>query len=204
MDGDILRVDLYVETDNAVTVPSGWTQMALAEANVAGDDYRHYAYWKRASGEGASWTWSWTGSTGRSARAVAYLGARASGDPWSFIDSQVRDTTAAATYPAVSGTTLDADELLTWCGGMYQNPSAHTPPTSFTEIEDTSGDTLYLTEKAQATAGATGSITGASYTGTNGPTTVILAGLRPVATTQSDHSASYPNRTRESEIRIPL
>lgn len=185
---DIFRADLYIESDNAVTAPTGWSNSfnsttALAEANNSGNEFRHYSYWIRRGGSAPSFAWTWTGTLFCGVLITAYSGALASGDPWSFLNPTVRDDTAGATYPNTSGTTSDANELLTWAGMTFSTPTNGIVPTSpaFTERVDAvtgyeSGDV------AQAGAGATGTVSGAQYGGGgNKPASSILAGLRPLA-----------------------
>ena len=187
---DILRADLYIESDNAVTAPAGWSNTfngtaALAEANFAGKEFRHYGYWIRRGGSAPSFAWTWTGTLFSCVYITAYSDALASGDPWSFVNSAVRDDDVAKTFPDTSGTTLDADELLTWAGNNFDTPTSGVPPTGFTEREDAISTTLVEAgDLVQVTAGATGNITGASYVGAvNSTASAILAGLRPVSAT---------------------
>ena len=208
-ENDILIADLYVETDGAITLPSGWAQLDMAECNTSGSAFRHYMFWKRAgASEGSSYTFSWTGGVWRDWAIRSYQGALTTGNPFSFSANTEKDNMTGSAYPDISGTTTDADEMLVWGGGNYQVPSAHTPPTGFTEINDSSGADVYICEKVQASAGATGNVTGASYSGPASTTTSILAGLRPVAApsavTPERYAAFYPNRTREPLISIPI
>lgn len=185
---DIYVAHLYIESDTAVTAPAGWSNTfngttMMAECNTATRAFRSYAYWIRrgASAPALQWTFS---SSFRGLSIAAYSGALASGDPWSFGTTAVRDDTTAATFPAVSGTTSDADEKLVWMGGDFIGGSASTQPTGFTERLDAGaapGGDLVAADKDQAAAGATGSITGASYTGANGTTSSLMGGLRPAA-----------------------
>lgn len=187
-ENDILVAHLYIESDTAVTAPSGWSNSfngatMLAECNTAGRAFRSYAYWIRRGASAPALTWTFLSSF-RGLSIAAYSGALASGDPWSFGTTAVRDDETAATFPAVSGTTTDADEKLVWMGGDFIGGTASVPPTDFNERLDAGaapGGDLVAADKDQAAAGATGSITGASYTGSNGTTTALMGGLRPVA-----------------------
>lgn len=183
-DNDILIAFLFIESDTAITAPSGWSNTfngttMLMECNNASGACRMYAYWIRRSGVPAL-VWSHA-SAFRELVIVGYSGAITTGDPWSFGTSAVRDDLTANTYPAVSGTTAVANEMLIWGGGNFQGGTAGTPPTGFTERVDSNGNAsdIEVAEKAQAAAGATGSITGASYTGSNSTTGVLFGGLKP-------------------------
>jgi hypothetical protein len=182
---DIEIAFLYIESDNAVTAPSGWSNSfngttMLSECNTASHAFRLYAYWIRRGGSAPALQWTFS-SASRMIYVAAYSGALASGDPFSFGDHQVRDTTAASTYPNCSGTTSDASEMLVWAGGTFANPTSSTQPTGYTERQDTGVLGLCSAELVQAGAGAASS-TGASYTGGSNETAAAqLVGLRPAS-----------------------
>lgn len=189
-DNDIEIAVLYVEgvAGPAVTAPSGWSNSfngtsMQANITVGSDDFRLYFYWIRRSGAPAL-VWTFT-STFRAAFIVGYSGALASGDPWSFGSTAVRDDTTANSCPSTSGTTSDANEMLWWSCGNFIGGTSSTVPSSpaFTERFDaaTAAD-LGGGEFAQAAAGATGTVSGGAYAGgAAGPTAVLMGGLRPFA-----------------------
>jgi hypothetical protein len=182
---DIEIAFLYIESDNAVTAPASWSNSfngttMLSECNTASHAFRLYAYWVRRTGSAPALQWTFS-SASRMIYVAAYSGALASGDPFSFGDHQVRDTTAASTYPNCSGTTSDANEMLVWAGGTFANPTSSTQPTGFTERQDTGVLGLCSADLIQAGAGAASS-TGASYTGGSNETAAAqLVGLRPAS-----------------------
>jgi len=186
-ENDILRADLYLESDTAVTPPAGWSNdfagvPALAESNTASQEFRHYAYWIRRGASAPALTWTHA-SAYRGITIQAFSGAVTTEDPWSFLDNNVRDDTTAETYPDASGTTDTDDELLTWGGRFYTASSnGNTPPTGFAERQDGTGTAALLADNAQAAAGATGTVTGALFdTAANHPASSIMAGLKSVA-----------------------
>jgi hypothetical protein len=187
---DILIAFLYIESDTAVTAPASWSNSfngttMLSECNTASDAFRMYAYWIRRGGSAPALQWTFASSS-RMIYVAAYSGALASGDPFSFGDHQVRDTTAASTYPNCSGTTSDANEMLVWGGGTFANPTSSTQPTGFTERQDTGTSGLCSADLIQAAAGR-GESTGASYTGgANDTAAAQLVGLRPAAARATD------------------
>lgn len=183
---DILIAFLYIESDTAVTPPAGWSNTfnavtMLCECDVGSSDFRMYGYWIRRTGSAPALQWTFASSF-RGIYVAAYSGARNSGDPFSFADHQVRDTTAASTIPNCSGTTSDANEMLVWGAGTFANPSGTTQPTGFTTRQAMSATvSLASADVIQTVAGAASS-TGASYTGgSNEPAGAMLVGLRPVA-----------------------
>lgn len=183
---DILIAWLYIESDTAVTPPAGWTNTfatiaMLSECNTASDAFRLYAYWIRRGGSAPALGWTFASSF-RGIYVAAYSGALASGDPFSFADHQVRDTTAARTIPNCSGTTVDANEMLVWGAGTFANPTGTTVPTGYTSRQAMSSTiSLASADLIQAGAGAASS-TGAAFTGGSTETTGgQLVGLRPDA-----------------------
>jgi hypothetical protein len=172
---DILVFCLTSSDPGTVTPPSGWVEKVTA----IGNSIFLRLHWKRASGEGASWTWNWVNSVPAGAVVAAFQGALASGDPFSFSDG---DTAAGPTntFAAVSGTTTTSDELLVHCATAVQAQTASAPSSGFTERLDGATAQVMLAEKAQAAAGATGSVTG-SYTGTASATGGVLVGLKAAA-----------------------
>jgi hypothetical protein len=188
--GDALRVEIFIRSDATLTVPSGWNQEALLECDVVGKEFRQYMFTKRASGvfgevstEPSTWAWTWTGGASRQWHCYAYQNCRKVGSQWSFAAGFLKSTTTDQLYPDCNGTTLDANELLSVVCCSWANViGGRTTYSGFTEREDTNGQILYgAGDKAQAVAGATGTVTGASYVGApeNDITGVILAGLRP-------------------------
>lgn len=185
---DILIAILYIESDTAVTAPSGWTNTfagtaALAENNSASGAYREYAYWIRRGGSAPALAWTFSSSF-RSLSIVAYSGAATSGDPFSFLSTAVRDDGTSSTYPSISGTTLVSNEMLIWMVESFNTPTgAITVPSGFIQrvvAPPTAANNTDAAEKAQAVAGATGAITGGLYaSGGNGTTSALLVGLEP-------------------------
>lgn len=183
---DVLIAWLYIESDTAVTAPSGWTNTfasvaMLSECNTASDAFRLYAYWIRRGGSAPALQWTFA-SSNRQIYVAAYSGARNSGDPFSFADHQVRDTTASKTFPDCSGTTLDANEMLVWGGGTFANPSGTTVPTGYTSRQAMSASiSLASADLIQAGAGAASSASAVYTGGSNETTGAQLVGLRPAA-----------------------
>jgi hypothetical protein len=182
---DILVADLYIESTTTVTPPSGgWSDdfggtTMVNTLSTAGSEYKHYKYWIRRTGSAPALTWSFS-SSWRQIALTAYSGALTSGNPWSFGAKAVRDDRTAQTFPAVSGTTSDNDELLVWSGENYNDAASNTPPTGFTERHDQGGADITIADLVQTSFGGTGSVTGAVASGSGSePTSSMLAGLRP-------------------------
>lgn len=165
--GQMVVVFLYIESTVAVTTPVGlsFTECAASPVStVAPGLHRIRAYWRRADASDAgTYTFSWTGSIYREGVAQRFTGVVASGDPWDIgagaPNSAARSSDATAT-PAVSLTTQGVDRKLVWCGSNFAG-GAGTPPATFTERADNNSD-IWVADKDQVVAGATGSITGSN------------------------------------------
>src|SRR5262245_47728534 len=172
-DLDILVAVFELETNVTLTQPSGWP---LKGNTAFTGSAKGFLCWKRASGEPASWTWSWTGSTNAYGAVGAFPDALTTGDPFSFFSG---NSGAGTTFPATNGTTVDNDELLIhaamggWTGAM-------TPSAGFTLRLEEASLVARILDNPQASAGATGSVTG-SHAGGATDMVPMLVGLRPAS-----------------------
>lgn len=199
---DIMVIQFYIESDTAVTPPTGgWSDtfrstVALVENNTAGAAYRQYAFWIRRGGAAPDLTITHA-SAFTAASVITYSGAVTTEQPWSFLSLAQRDDSSASTWPATSGTTLTANECLLWTGGFFTSTTTSgTPPTGYTEQQDIAAGNLAfeIAELAQVAAGSTGSVSGASWTGGSAaPSSVIFAGLKAVA--EPAAATTVPQRT---------
>jgi hypothetical protein len=178
--GDIIVVTAFI--DGATTVTGLATDFAQAPDSpvhvVADQQHRQYVMWKRAAAAdntASTYDFALSGSAYRNVQAIRYTGAVASGDPWDATDPATDDTNGTAS-PPVEDTTTGADRLIIWSSTNWAG-GAWTPPTDFTERRDTGDQVCAVADKAQAVAGATGSISG-SCTG-SGKRTAWLGALKP-------------------------
>lgn len=125
-DGDLLVCVIYAESDaNTVdVVPSGWT-LAASIANTGA--FIVFVYWKIASSEPASWTWSMTtGSSWYSYAVAAFTGATGSGN---FVDiagaGSQGDGQIEGNQTAGGVTTTASGDLLVFAYGNFagSNPT---------------------------------------------------------------------------------
>ena len=127
VDGDIMFMFLaiYIATPPTVdSVPLGWT---LVATNTVGNN-RWYLYYKIASGEGTSYTWSLTASCRYYALNVAY----SSGD---FNVQSISDITAISnTLYSTAGTTVRAASMSV--------PAANSPLVYFGAVYSTAAKTF--------------------------------------------------------------
>jgi hypothetical protein len=175
--GHIVLVHLYADDSSpTVTPPSGFTEITFSPTPLTtGPTSQQHIYWKRATGADSG-TYLFTHAAANTqAVATRWTGCVTTGTPLEVLGSAQR-TTAGTVTPAVSGTTAGADRLLVFTGTEYSSPT-WTPPTGFTEAVDF--ESVTVDYKAQATAGATGSVS-ATASGSNAQTATLI-GLLPVA-----------------------
>jgi hypothetical protein len=181
--GDIIVVFIYIETTQAVTPDTGFTQAPDSPVVVTGShahDLR--VYWKRATAADAG-NYTFTIAAGLAWRmgfALRFTGCISYGDPWDVTNSAIKTTTTTAVTPAVSDTTTGPERLWVWAGSYFNGDATCTPPTGFAERADISGGVAVdVATKDQALQGASGSLVG-TFSG-NGGTGAWLGALRPTA-----------------------
>lgn len=154
VDDDILLAQIYTELNGqTVTPPAGWT--SIVNIDNASGTFRTAWYYKRASGEGANYTFTATGSDWIGGAIASYSGCIGSGSPIDVNGSgNVGGSNTSAIASAV--TTTVADTLIVF-GSQNFIGTAATPPSGMTERQDVTG--RYFADVAQATGGSTGSKT---------------------------------------------
>jgi hypothetical protein len=172
-DSDFLLAALMVQTDGAVTAPSGWT---LITSHVYGTGLGLYIYYKRASSEPESWTWehAYTVSSGFVKRITGII---ASGDPSDATPSWVEGAygTSAVNAAITTGTNgsvvCQIADLYHWESVIF---NSHTLTN-----RAIANNVISLDADVQATAGSSGTKT----VGTNNDTYIlgILIALKPAA-----------------------
>ena len=152
-DGDFLMAYLYVEDDVAVTLPSGWAQVATVDH--PGQPMDVYVYWKVASGEGASWTWNHASAWSQGG---AY---RVTGAPSSSpLDGTATTNTGTGTTATFTGlTTAQNNSALIGVGAHWASLTTYSAWGSpLTERLDTAEQSAFASG-IQVTAGASGNKT---------------------------------------------
>ena len=153
VNNDILIAAIWVGltgTAPTVTAPAGWTQIGIvATSTAAGFGARFYVYWKRASGEGASYTFTHASAFSLAVMA-AYSGCVATGSP---IEAFGQNTSTSSVTNAPSVTTQIANDLLLYVSHNWDTAAALTPPTGMTERQD---GLLYFADE-RISSGATSS-----------------------------------------------
>jgi hypothetical protein len=170
VDGDFLLSCLYTEADIAVTLPSGWTLITNADSPGSRAIDLHIAY-KRASGEGANWTW--THASGFTAGFVQRMtGVVASGDPQDATLSQNNGTGSGATTTInwTTITTATANSAVCGIAAHWNNGTL----SAETLTERVNSGNVVLIADIQAAAGATGGESG-SWNSNDDYLAVLLA-----------------------------
>lgn len=185
---DIIVVTLYIDSTMTVTglassfahAPDSPIQLG---AGAGAGRHSMAVMWKRATGAdstGSTYNFTLSASTYRNGQAIRYTGVNTSGDPWDVTAFALEEGVGTSTTPAVSDTTTGADRLLVWAATNWTG-GAWTPPSAggtWTERRDSGDRVCTVADKAQAVAGATGSITGTA--GANDRMTAWLGALKPV------------------------
>jgi len=152
---DILILWVYWESNSTLTCtpPSGFAEISACAADNTGPnpDQHARAYWKRASGEGSSYTVSVSASVpGLSVNLAAYSGCVTSGTPVEA-GNKVTGNSTSCTLPSI--TTLTADTLIVGHAFSYDWDKTWSS-TALTERWDNTGSAGY--DASQASAGASG------------------------------------------------
>jgi hypothetical protein len=181
------------------------------QSSAGGGNFNVNVLWKRASGADSgtyaltqSAAQFWTGGSARIDNAVA------SGNPWDAASGTgtALNTSTSASSLTTSMTTGSADELLFNAAGQF-NGGTWTQPTGFTkDFTDTAAPgIIYFSHKAQAAAGATGTLTTTSSGGAS-QMADWLGALLPVAGgtlfTISPTGASTPTGALSKQDQKPL
>ena len=165
-DNDILVAIVSNRVGSDVSAPAGWTHLVSQKATAVNIHYT-CVYWKRASSEGADYTFTWASSGLYRATVSAYSGAITTGSPFEDTDytSNV-NTTTTHTLPAM--TSAGANRLAIGMISAMDDANSSisfTVPAGYTETQDSAGvighEGSYI---AVAAAGAVASAAATSST----------------------------------------
>lgn len=151
VNGDVLTAGVCFGSVATITPPAGWTE--VYDSGAFGGSRQLKVYTKLASGEPASWTWSFSTSVG----IVIEVGAfdtRSSSSP-NASGGQVNGSSSSSTAPSISPSVANCD-LVGYFATDYDR--TFTAPGGMTEREDqyASARSLGLMTEALAASGATG------------------------------------------------
>lgn len=201
-DGDLMLALVYINDSTAtITPPAGWN---LLETNNTPQSAKSSLYWKIASSEGASWTWSFS-STARN---------RASVHSFTGIDGSVpysgHGNNGVADGDAISPSIWSGvpDSLLVYLVNQDSAlTSSWTAPGGMTERYDTNGASSHgVFTQTLTSEGMSGVLTAVPSDGTD-QSTVFLVSLIP-----SGYSTTYPiiqnvyssHNTGSTTLTIPV
>lgn len=153
-DGDLILVLGYLESDT-----NSWSSVGAGFVNVAGASiantgaFRQDVWWKVASGEGASWTWTPTTNGWRAVVVVTLSGGTGASDRVDAVWAGQGDAAASVTITGVS--TSAANDLLAafavnWQGTTYSITSSEA---GLAKRVDLTGTAIFTLDDAGA-AGA--------------------------------------------------
>lgn len=119
VDGDLIIVVAYLESDTN-TFDSVGTSFQLAGSIANTGAFKIWVYWKWASGEGASWTWTPTTNAWRVLSCASYSGGSGSGSQADVVGTGGQgDAVAQASQTAPSITTGPANDLVSFSYGNF-------------------------------------------------------------------------------------
>jgi len=134
IDGDLMFVVL--ERAGAVNpsgVPAGWT---IIRSNLA--TYGYWLYYRVASGEGASWTWTWAASVRTMGRAHSFYGGFNTGTPIQSSTVPYSNTASATAVDIPTLTTSSNNTIsLIFASGFSSASKTFAVPANWTERNDT-------------------------------------------------------------------
>ena len=160
---DIILVQFYVETNQTITPPTGFTECPNSPQQCTGTTaHEMRVFWKRATAADTG-TYAFTVATGlgwRQAQAICYSGCVQSGSPFDITNGAAKSTTTDSTVPAISGTTTVPTRLV-WMSTTFGSGTVQwTTPSGWTQqAAVVAGNGLAIADLAKLTPGATGSIT---------------------------------------------
>lgn len=198
-DGDFLLA-AFTQGNGAPTftgVPSGWTHLRRLSGDILGAGYGLEVYYKIASGEPSSWTWTLNSASGGIAGFVA---------AWSGVNPLAPIDVETGTGNNSSGTALQFESVTpTSSNGMAlgivadlttSSSSTGSAPSGFTERVDVADgqEFLYLCEKQLSSNAATGAknvtVSSASVGAHAAETIVLNTGTPPtVASISPSHGS---------------
>ncbi len=134
VDGDLIFVTIQrAAAVDPSSVPTGWT---LVQSKLA--SYGCWVYYKIASSEGASWTWTWAASARTMGRAHSFYGSYNTSSP---IQSSTEPYSGTASGTAIDIPTLTTSSnntmSLLFASGYSTASKTFSVPANWTEHDDT-------------------------------------------------------------------
>lgn len=201
LDNDVM-VALIAIRDKTVTItaPSGWT-LHRSDSHPSAT-LRTLVYWKRASSEGSTYQWTWTGTLNAAGAILGFSGVVTSGDPVDTSGATNNASGTSGTFPSITPAAANS-MLVAACGSV--GAISFTAPATYTEQADinttAAGTNATVTAATKAGPSTTSTaVPSASFTlsAANINTGVILALAPQVgATTIDTNKAVVASLTRQ-------
>jgi hypothetical protein len=156
LDNDVMLAVIW-SNRTSITTLAGWTLLASEKVSSS----LIAIYWKRASSEGANYTWSSSSAAVMVGTIASYSGVMQGATP-AVAFSDTAYVTDDTTLRAATVTCVGVNNLLVHVGCAYATSAITvTPPTDFTERVDYYPGTdydraIYISDLTQAAAGASG------------------------------------------------
>ena len=167
-DGDLL-VAVIMSDNTTPTAPAGWARTSVNNTAIPSSNYELNTYYKIASSEGASWSWTITSSI-YEGFVCAYTGVHAT----PAIAASENTSTSNASCTGTSVTTATQNALIILVGATTSSSNI-VPPGTMTERVDSSGSlSTFLCDEVQGSVGASGNKT-ATWDGTDNWASHLLA-----------------------------
>lgn len=206
---DILLAQVMLGSSQAVTTPAGWTLLAGPLADYTTSSVNAYVFWRVASSEPASYTFSFSGSANSVGCMLAYSGGDPS-DPIDDIQTAV-DSSLSTSHNASAVTTSRGGNLIVvlW-GGFESNDFTWTPPSGMTERYDggrKSASSYYVIsadDMVKATAGSTGALTGTTDVSAGVTMVTVALNTAEVPITVTDATTLASTESASASVAITL
>jgi hypothetical protein len=180
VDGDVMIAGImtgYPDPTQLYSVPpAGWTVIGTPATvtDVGSFDGSFSLFWKRASAEGESYSFT-HGGAGVSSQGViaSYSGCHTSGSPIEAFSQNSANTGATATGAGIAPSS--SNTKLLYIGNNWDGTKTLAPPTGMTERFD---DIAYLADEDRFTSGATGDRT-QTLASSGAPWQAYMVALKP-------------------------
>lgn len=151
VDNDIMIAALLNDAGaTAWTLPAGWAWIKQSQANGNGNEWCSVA-WKRASSEGASYTFN-VSSTWRTGMIASFSGAFTSGDPQDSTSAGLGQSDTSVDVASITNATANSMNII----GLsdYNENTSSAGSSGYTKAGQLAGISIYYA--LQASSGASG------------------------------------------------
>lgn len=178
VDNDFMIAEFLTEPSKTVSAPAGWSLLESTQV-ASSPNVKHLVYYKKAASEGASYTWTWTGSVATIGGIITVTGQSptfafgAKGTNWNSARyaNQATPTTSGCTPDAADNLLIIIGSEAFGAGTTWGSYAVSTSNPTWTEAWDinttaTSPDvSAYCAYGSRAVATATGDASATSSVG---------------------------------------